>query len=405
MQALSQPDFARYAFGRLAGVLAWQMVNVVVGFQVWKITRDPLDLGFIGLAQFLPFLALVLPGGQVADRFDRRIIIACAYTAELAGAAILLWFTLSGSTDVQIVFGAVVLLGVARAFWAPAGQAMTPNLVPKHLLPGAVSVNAVLFQCGVILGPSLGGVLAIFGYKVVYGIACALLTFTVLMVANVRPVLPQPSQGPATQWRWHNVLDGFRFVVSKKPLLGAISLDLFAVLFGGATALLPVFATDILHVDSAGLGILRAAPGVGAAIVAFTLGVKPIQRHAGRWMFGGVAAFGVATITFGLSTNFWLSLAVLAVLGAGDMVSVFVRQLLVQLETPDAIRGRVSAVNSMFIGASNELGEFESGVTAKWLGTVRAVVFGGLATLVVVGTYMKLFPELRKLDRFPEPTH
>jgi len=405
LQALSQPDFARYAFGRLAGTLAWQMINVVVGFQVWKLTRDPLDLGFIGLAQFLPFLALVLPGGQVADRFDRRIIIACAYTAELTGAAILLWFTLSGSTQVGIVCGAVMLLGVARAFWAPAGQAMTPNLVPKHMLPGAVSANAVLFQVGVVAGPSIGGVLAIFGYHVVYGIACALLVFTVLVVANVRPVLPQPSQGPATQWRWHNVLDGFRFVVSKKPLLGAISLDLFAVLFGGATALLPVFATDILHVDSAGLGLLRAAPGVGAAVVALTLGLRAIERHAGRWMFGGVAVFGVATITFGLSTNFWLSLFVLALLGAGDMVSVFVRQLLVQLETPDAIRGRVSAVNSMFIGASNELGEFESGVTAKWFGTVRAVVLGGFATLIVVGSYMKIFPELRKLDRFPEPRH
>jgi MFS family permease len=405
LQALSQPDFARYAFGRLAGTLAWQMINVVVGFQVWKLTRDPLDLGFIGLAQFLPFLALVLPGGQLADRFDRRTIIACAYTAELTGAAILLWFTLSGSTQVNIVFGAVMLLGVARAFWAPAGQAMTPNLVPHHLLPAAVTVNAVLFQVGVVAGPSIGGVLAIFGYHVVYGIACALLAFTVLMVANVRPILPQPSQGPATQWRWHNVLDGFRFVVSKKPLLGAISLDLFAVLFGGATALLPVFATDILHVDSAGLGLLRAAPGVGAAVVALTLGLRAIERHAGRWMFGGVVVFGVATITFGLSTNFWLSLFVLALLGAGDMVSVFVRQLLVQLETPDAIRGRVSAVNSMFIGASNELGEFESGVTAKWFGTVRAVVLGGIATLIVVGSYMKIFPELRKLDRFPEPRH
>ncbi len=405
LQALSQPDFARYAFARLSGTLAWQMINVVVGFQVWKLTRDQLDLGFIGLAQFLPFLALVLPGGQIADRFDRRIIIACAYTAELTGAAILLWFTLSGSTRVGIVFGAVMLLGVARAFWAPAGQAMTPNLVPKNMLPGAVSVNAVLFQSGVIVGPSIGGLLAIFGYHVVYGIACALLTLTVLLVVNVRPVRPQPSQGPATQWRWHNVLDGFRFVVSKKPLLGAISLDLFAVLFGGATALLPVFATDILHVDSAGLGLLRAAPGVGAAIVALVLGLRAIERHAGRWMFGGVAVFGVATIILGLSTNFWLSLFVLALLGAGDMVSVFVRQLLVQLETPDAIRGRVSAVNSMFIGASNELGEFESGVTGKYLGTVRAVVLGGCATLIVVGSYMKIFPELRKLDRFPEPTH
>jgi MFS family permease len=341
----------------------------------------------------------------VADRFDRRIIIACAYTAELTGAAILLWFTLSGSRQVNIVFGAVMLLGVARAFWAPAGQAMVPNLVPKTLLPGAVSAYSVMFQTGVIVGPSVGGLLAIFGYEVVYGVACVLLTFTVFMVSSVRPMRPQASQGPATQWRWHSVLDGFRFVISKKALLGAISLDLFAVLFGGATALLPVFATDILHVDSAGLGLLRAAPGAGAAVVAVVLGLHAIERNAGRWMFGGVAVFGIATITFGLSTNFWLSLFVLALLGAGDMVSVFVRQLLVQLETPDAIRGRVSAVNSMFIGASNELGEFESGVTARYLGTVRAVVLGGFATLIVVASYMKIFPELRKLDRFPEPKH
>ncbi len=402
MQALSQRDFARYAFGRLAGTLAWQMINVVVGFQVWKITRDPLDLGFIGLAQFLPFLALVLPGGNIADRFDRRIIISIAYTAELTGAVILLAFTLSGSNRVEIAFAAVALLGLARAFWAPAGQAMTPNLVPKNLLPGAVSVNAVLFQVGVIVGPSIGGLLAVFGYHVAYGVACALLTFTVLMVSSVRPVRPQCT---STQWRWHAVLDGFRFVVSKKPLLGAISLDLFAVLFGGATALLPVYATDILHVDSVGLGLLRAAPGVGAAVVALWLGLRPIQNDAGRWMFGGVAAFGIATIVFGLSTSFWLSMSVLVVLGAGDMVSVFVRSLLVQLETPDAIRGRVSAVNSMFIGASNELGEFESGVVANWLGAVRAVVFGGIGTLLVVGAYMKLFPELRKLDRFPDPVH
>jgi MFS family permease len=402
LQALAQPDFARYAFGRLAGTLAWQMINVVAGFQVWNLTRDTWDLALIGLAHFLPFVSLVLPGGQVADRLDRRVIIACAYAVELLGAAILLWFTLSGSRDVAIVFGAVFLLGMARAFWAPAGQAMTPNLVPKELLPGAVSVNAVLFQVGVIAGPSIGGLIAILGFDVAYGVACALLGFTVVMVASVRPVRPQ---GPATQWRWRSVLDGFRFVMSRKPLLGAISLDLFAVLLGGATALLPVYATDVLHVDAFGLGLLRAAPGVGAAIVAIGLGMRPIQRHAGPWMFGGVALFGVATIVFGLSTSFWLSLSVLALLGAGDMVSVYVRQLLVQLETPDAIRGRVSAVNSMFIGASNELGEFESGVVAKWIGAVPAVVFGGVGTLLVAVAYMKIFPELRRLDRFPEPVH
>src|SRR6185436_1228248 len=289
LQALRQPDFARYAFGRLAGTLAWQMLNVVAGFQVWNLTHRPRDLAFIGLAHFLPFVTLVLPGGQLADRLDRRLIISCAYTAELTGAAVLLWFTLSGGSDVRVVFGAVVLLGLARAFWAPAGQAMTPNLVPRNLLSGAVAANSVLFQVAVIAGPALGGLIARLGYHVVYGICCALLSFTVLMVVNVRPVLPQ---GPATEWRWRAVLDGFHFVVSKKPLLGAISLDLFAVLFGGATAMMPMFATDVLHVDSAGLGWLRAAPGVGAAVVALALGRRPLERHAGRWMFGGVALFG-----------------------------------------------------------------------------------------------------------------
>jgi len=402
LQALRQPDFARYAFGRLAGTLAWQMLNVVAGFQVWNLTHRPRDLAFIGLAHFLPFVTLVLPGGQLADRLDRRLIISCAYTAELTGAAVLLWFTLSGGSDVRVVFGAVVLLGLARAFWAPAGQAMTPNLVPRNLLSGAVAANSVLFQVAVIAGPALGGLIARLGYHVVYGICCALLSFTVLMVVNVRPVLPQ---GPATEWRWRAVLDGFHFVVSKKPLLGAISLDLFAVLFGGATAMMPMFATDVLHVDSAGLGWLRAAPGVGAAVVALALGRRPLERHAGRWMFGGVALFGAATIAFGLSTSYWLSLLMLVLIGGGDMVSVYVRQLLVQLETPDAIRGRVSAINSMFIGASNELGEAESGFTAELFGLVRATVLGGVGTLIVVASYMKMFPELRKLDRFPEARH
>ncbi|MEO8019109.1 MAG: MFS transporter [Pseudomonadota bacterium] len=401
MQALRHPDFARYAFGRLAGTLAWQMVDVVILVQVWHLTRDYLSLGLVGLAQFLPFFVLLLPGGQIADRFDRRLIIACAFSIELAGAIMLLAFTLLGGTNVYICFLAAALLGVARAFWAPAGQAMTPNLVPKNLLPGAISVNTVLFQAGVIAGPIVGGALLKAGYHFAYGMAVALLTTTVLLMAGVRPVRAQA----VAEWRWHSVLDGFRFVWRKKPLLGAISLDLFAVLFGGAVALLPVFAERVLHVDSLGLGFLRAAPAVGAGVVALTLGVRPIQKAAGRWMFGGVALFGVCTVIFGLSTSFWLSLTVLALAGAGDMVSVFVRQLLVQLETPDAIRGRVSAVNSMFIGASNELGAFESGLTASWFGAIRSVVFGGLGTLFVVASYMRLFPELRKLDRFPEAVH
>ncbi len=402
MQALSHPDFARYAFSRLFATLSWQMIDVLLGWQMWQLTGNVLFLGYIGLSQFLPFVVLLLPGGQIADRFDRRLVITCAYTLELGGAVALLVFTFTGSTNVEVCFIVAALLGVARAFWAPAGQAMTPNLVPKNLLSGAISVNTVLFQVGTISGPLAAGFLVEhFGFKGSYGVAVILLITTVALIVGVRPVRAQA----AADWRWHQVLDGFVFVWRKKPVLGAISLDLFAVLFGGAVALLPVFADQILHVGSTGLGWLRAAPSMGAAIVAITLGMRPIQKHAGRWMFGGVATFGVCTVIFGLSTSFWLSLLVLAVAGAGDMVSVFVRSMLVQLETPDAIRGRVSAVNSMFIGASNELGAFESGLTASWFGTIRSVVFGGLGTLLVVASYMGLFPALRKLDRFPDPVH
>lgn len=374
------------------------MVDVVLGFQMWKLTGNPLYLGYIGLAQFLPFVALLLPGGQIADRFDRRLIIALAYGLEFAAAAVLFSFTLLGGSEVKVLFAVAALLGIARAFWAPAGQAMTPNLVPTHLLSGAISVNTLLFTIATITGPAIAGLIVILGIDVAYAVALTLLVVALLLILGVRPVRAQSS----AEWRWHEVLDGFVFVWRKKPVLGAISLDLFAVLFGGAVALLPVYADQILHVGSVGLGLLRAAPGVGAAIVALWLGLKPIQSHAGRWMFGGVAAFGLCTVVFGVSTSFWLSLVMLAIAGAGDMVSVFVRGMLVQLETPDAIRGRVSAVNSMFIGASNELGAFRSGVNASWLGTVSSVVWGGIGTLIVVASYMKLFPQLRKLDRFPE---
>ena len=377
------------------------MLDVVLGYQVWTLTHSKYALGFIGLSQFLPFVLLLLPGGQIADRFDRRLVILCAYAVEFAAAAALLLFTVLGGRNPLVCFAAAALLGAARAFWAPAGQAMTPNLVPKNLLSGAISVNTVCFTSATISGPLLGGFFAHVGIDIAYGVVLVLLVVTLYFMARVRPVRAQA----AAEWHWHQVLDGVKFVWRKKPVLGAISLDLFAVLFGGAVALMPVFADQILHVGSLGFGLLRAAPAVGAAVVAISLGLRPIQRHAGRWMFGGVTAFGVATVIFALSQSFWLSLGALAIAGAGDMVSVFVRGMLVQLETPDAIRGRVSAVNSMFIGASNELGGFESGVTAEWFGTVRSVVIGGIGTLIVVASYMKIFPELRKLDRFPEPVH
>lgn len=404
---LAQRDFRRYAGARFIATITWQMLGVAVGWQVYDLTRDPLDLGLIGLAQFLPFLALVLPGGQVADRHDRRAVLIAAYATEVVAVLVLLAFTLSGSRETWPVFLAMGLVGAGRAFWMPTGQAMVVNLVPTPLFPRAAAFNATLFQLAMIAGPAVGGVLYALGESSsgagavwVYGTALALLALVIGSLLRVRPVRPPPTTAPHS---WHELSAGLRFVLSRKPVLGAISLDLFAVLFGGATALLPMFAADILHVGPEGLGLLRAAPGVGAAITAVSLARRPIARHAGRWMFGGVAVFGAATVVFGASTSFWLSFAALLCVGAGDMVSVFVRHLLVQLETPDAIRGRVSSVSALFIGASNELGEFESGLTASWWGPVPAVVVGGFACLGVVGVYLRLFPELRRLDRFPDP--
>jgi len=374
------------------------MIDVVLGYQVWQLTHSTAYLGYIGLAQFLPFVVLLLPGGQIADRFDRRLIIALAYGLELIAAAALLMFTLTGQSEVILLFFIAALLGVGRSFWAPAGQAMVPNLVPRELLSGAISFNTLLFTIATIAGPAVAGLTLILGIDWSYGITVALLIAAMFLIVGVKPVRAKS----ISAWHWSDFLGGFVFVWKKKPVLGAISLDLFAVLFGGVVGLLPAYADEILHVDSIGLGLMRAAPGVGAAIVAFSLGVRPITRHAGTWMFGGVALFGLCMITVGISTSLWLSTAALVIAGAGDMVSVFVRGMLVQLETPDAIRGRVSAVNAMFIGASNELGQFRAGMQAAWMGTVPSMIWGGVCTLAVVGSYLGLFPQLRKLDKFPE---
>jgi len=393
-------DYAVYAAARFCTTLAWQMLGVAVGWQVYQLTRNPLYLGFVGLAQFLPFVLLVLPAGHVADRADRRLVLVSAYSVQGVCAGVLLAFTLSGSSQVWPVFVAMTLFGAARAFSMPASQAMTPNLVPPEVFPKAVACNSVLLEIATVVGPSLGGVLYLLGPQVVYSVGFGLVILVVSLISTIKPVRAVASADDSST---ADLLGGLRFVMHRPVVLGAISLDLFAVLFGGATALLPAFASDILHIGPAGLGTLRTAPGVGAALTALAVGIAPIERHVGRWMFGGVALFGAATIVFGLSKSFWVSLVALVLLGAGDMVSVFIRGILVQLETPDAIRGRVSAVSSMFIGASNELGEFESGVTARWFGLVRAAVLGGVATLVVVTVYLRLFPQLRAMDRFKKP--
>lgn len=398
--ALQYRDFRFYLSARFLATLAVQMQSVAIGWQVYGITHNPLDLGLIGLAQFLPFVILVLPAGHVADRLERKKILAACYAAEVLCAAFLLLFTLSGSHVIWPVLAVLVLFGTARAFSMPASQAMTPNLVPVAGFANAIALSSTLMDSANIIGPALGGLLYTLGPTVVYSTVAAALSTSVVLMLGVRLAHVAREHEPAS---WHTVLEGLRFVRSRPIVLGAISLDLFAVLFGGATALLPAVAHDILHTGPTGLGMLRTAPAVGAVVTAALLAVVPITRHVGVWMFGGVAVFGAATIVFGVSTTFYLSLIALVFLGAGDMVSVYVRHMLLQLETPDAIRGRVSAVNAVFIGASNELGEFESGTTAAWFGTIPAVIAGGVATLIVTAFCARAFPALRQMDRFATP--
>lgn len=398
LAVLRNRNLSFYLSSRFLGTLAVQMQSVAVGWQVYQITGSLFDLGLIGLAQFAPFLVLILWAGHVADRYDRRKIIVLCMLTQLLVSALLLAFTASGSRIVWPVFAVLVLFGSARAFMMPASQAVLRNLVPDKDFGQAVALGSSTFHVAVIAGPVLGGLLYVFGPTTVYMVSAALLLIATLLMASTNSAPQVRSTAPVS---WHTLLEGLRFVRSRPIVLGAISLDLFAVLFGGATALLPAYAHDVLHAGPTALGWLRTAPGAGAALCSILLAFVPIRRHVGAWMFGGVALFGLATLTLGWTGNFMVALVALFVLGAGDMVSVYVRHLLVQYETPDEIRGRVSAVNAVFIGASNELGEFESGVTAGWFGLTRAILLGGAATLAVTGLWAVLFPVLSKMDRFP----
>jgi MFS family permease len=398
LAVLRNPNVSFYLSSRFLGTLAVQMQSVAVGWQVYQITHSLFDLGLIGLAQFAPFLVLILWAGHVADTHNRRnIVIACQAT-QLLCSLLLVAFTLSGSHVVWPVYAVLVLYGSARAFSMPAQQAVLRNLVPNHAFSQAVALASSSMQVAIILGPVLGGLLYVFGPNVVYAVSSTLLALAVLLMAGTKSA---PQARTKTPVSWHTLLEGIRFVWSRPIVLGAISLDLFAVLFGGATALLPAYAHDVLHAGPTSLGLLRTAPGAGATLCSIVLAFAPIQRKVGAWMFGGVALFGVSTVVMGLTSQFAVALVALFLLGCGDMVSVYIRHLLVQYETPDEIRGRVSAVNSVFIGASNELGEFESGLTASWFGLVRAIIVGGVATLVVTGAWIKLFPVLSRMDRFP----
>lgn len=397
---LRHPNVLRFISARFLASLAAQIQLVAVGWQLYAITGDPLDLGLMGLSQFIPFVTLILPAGHAADHYNRARIVTFCYMTTALCAGVLLIMTLSGLKATWPIFLAMVLLGGARAFSMPTAQSLLPNLVPAESFTRAVALNSSAVQVASIAGPAIGGLLYLAGPAVVYSAVLVLAIVASLLMVQVRGGSEHMNavREPAS---WQTLLSGLQFVRSRPSVLGAISLDLFAVLFGGATALLPLFARDILHVGPTGLGLLRTAPGIGAAACALVLAWNPISRHVGAWMFGGVAVFGVATIAFGVSTNFYASMVALTVLGAADMVSVYVRHLLVQLDTPDSIRGRVSAVSAVFIGASNELGDFESGITAKWWGAVRAVVIGGMATLVVTGLWTRLFPVLWRMQEFP----
>ena len=390
------PSFLRFWWSRVAATMAQQMTLVALGWHMYDLTGSALDLGWVGLAQFVPALLLALPAGHLIDRHPRHLILALCLAAQTGVALTLLAGTLGGWVGRDAILGLSLVLGAVRAFQMPAQQALAPQLVPAEVLPRALAFSSAGMQGAIIVGPALGGLIYAGGAGAVYATSAVLSMLGSTLLLGLRVPASRAGREPMTL---ASLFAGFRFIWQRKPVLGAVSLDLFAVLLGGATALLPIFARDILHSGPFGVGLLRSAPAVGALAMSIALSRWPIARRAGPAMFAAVALYGVAMIVFGLSTAFWLSFGALLVSGAADMVSVVIRQSLVQLETPDDMRGRVSAVNSIFIGASNQLGEFESGLTAAWLGAVGSVVAGGVGTLAVVGLWVRLFPSLARRER------
>jgi MFS family permease len=398
---LSHRAFVRFWLARLSGITANQMLMVAVGWQMYDLTASAWDLGLVGLFQFVPALLLTLPAGQVADRFHRGRIFAISLAVQVGVALVLVVASAQGGVHRDLILWLSMLLGVARAFQMPAQQAMTSLLVPASLLAQAVTLSTAGMEFAVIAGPALGGFIYLAGPVAVYAVCAALLAGAVVLTLDVRY-----DHRPQAQERgWRHLVAGLRFVWQRKVLLGALSLDLFAVLLGGATALLPLYARDILHTGPQGLGLLRAAPSVGALVMSLMLMRWPIERGVGRTLLVAVGVFGVATVVFGWSTHLGLSILALAVTGAADSVSVVIRTTVTQLETPDVLRGRVSAVNAIFIGASNQLGEFESGAAAALLGPVGAVVLGGVGTVLVALSWTRLFPELAGRDQLKPPAH
>jgi len=394
-QLLAQRQFMRFWLARIFGISAHQMLMLAISWHMYELTGSAWDLGLVGLFQFIPALVMALPAGHVIDRLHRGRIFATCMLVLASVAVVLGWATWHGQASRELIFLVAWILGLTRAFQMPAQQAITPLLVPKELFQRAVALSSTGVEVAVICGPALGGFLYLKGALTVYSVCAVLFTLSMMLTLWVHYVHVVRHNSLS----WVSLFAGVAFVWERKVLLGAISLDLFAVLLGGATALLPIFARDILHVGPDGLGLLRSAPAVGALCMSVVITRWPIERQMGYKLLAAVAVFGLASVVFGLSDHFLLSLAALAATGAADNISVVTRLTLMQLETPDEMRGRVAAVNGVFIGASNELGEFESGLTAALWGPVASVVLGGMGTLLIAISWFKLFPALARRDK------
>ncbi|MDO9416542.1 MFS transporter [Pararhizobium sp.] len=398
--AFRHVSYARFFFARFLAAFATQIISVSVGWQMYEQTQNTLYLGLIGLFQFLPSLVLMLVTGSVADRYNRRAIVAICLVVSALCAASLLGLTIADAFSPWPVFAILIVFGIERAFMAPTVQSLAPNLVPVEDLPNSVAWNSSSWQIASIVGPVAGGLLYGLSAVTAYSVALGMLVVAAVLVFLIEKPEQRTMKEPTS---WNSILAGFRFIRSEKVVLGAISLDLFAVLLGGAMALMPVFASEILVLGPLGLGLLRAAIGIGGIAVAVLLVTFPIRHNAGTLMFIGVALFGAGTIVFGLSRTPWLSISALMLMGGADMISVYVRETLIALWTPDEVRGRVNAVNMLFIGASNELGEFRAGTMAHIIGAVPAVVIGGIGTLAVSIIWALSFPQLRKIDNLDAP--
>jgi MFS family permease len=400
---LREDDYLRFWASRWMGSLGSQIQSVTMGWQVYAISRHTMGVGasafnvsLVGLLTFAPLFFLALPAGETADRHDRRGVLLFCYAGEIATVAVLSWAAFTHAATVPLLLGSALAFGASRAFFSPAMTALGPMMVPRALLPRAIAWNSLAWQSASIAGPAIGGALVAISPGAAFAATLGLYICAALALLSIRRgTRPQVQPGS----RIELVREGLNYVWTHKVVLGAISLDLAAVILGGATALLPAFARDVLHVGAQGFGVLRAGPALGATVVGLFLTLHPIRRRAGLTMFAGVATFGAATVVFGVSKLLWLSVIALAILGGADALSVFVRQTLVQLMTPDAMRGRVAAVSTLFISASNELGEFESGLAARFLGAVGAALFGGVGALIVTGFWAGAFPALRKADR------